>query len=507
MIHNLKFFLLLQFLVLVWTMNSRAEIVPRAAPSLSVHEYLQEVKKQHTGFRSAAASSEGGHLRSQESKLVLAPTFFTNAQYNSNSALGSTVFVPYDALITQTYSAGISQVTTFGLQGKLHYDLLTQNYVNPALSPALNSLATGSGTPSFFFSYANASPVLELTQNLWSNGFGRSTRAAQEMGEAQAMASSHHARFQAQKILVDAEIAYWKLALARETVSLQKEALDRAKKIHEWNQKQAERQLREESDVLQAEALRETRELDLLSSEQDEQASARLFNSFRNISSDNVEETLIKLSSEKVASIRIPQRALLREDVIAAQETAKASIASAVIATERDSPTLDAYVTLALNGQTANAPYIFSNLAGSIPSSFSFARPNQIYGIRFSVPLSFGVLKSSQDGWKKEQHAAEMAYNRKAFEQEQDWKNLESQFAKTKNHFELALRLEKIQEKKLVLERNRLSKGLTITYQVLLFEQDYLLSQLNRVRDQATLLQLVTQMKLFEIPSETGEKE
>jgi hypothetical protein len=66
------------------------------------------------------------------------------------------------------------------------------------------------------------------------------------------------------QILSQAEASYWKLALDRQIVKVQQEALDRAKKIYFWNLEKAKLHLRENSDVLQAEALAKSRELSVL---------------------------------------------------------------------------------------------------------------------------------------------------------------------------------------------------------------------------------------------------
>jgi len=56
---------------------------------------------------------------------------------------------------------------------------------------------------------------------------------------------------------------------------------------------------------------------------------------------------------------------------------------------------------------------------------------------------------------------------------------LNESFSEAKVQLDLAQKLENIQRMKLDAERNRLHQGRTVTYQVLLFEQDYLVAELN----------------------------
>ena len=144
----------------------------QGAEQLSLSSYLIQVKEGNTGVKGAVLSAQGGQLRSEEGTLLLAPTVYSNLQYSRDGKLSQITLLGYSSLDTQNYSLGVSQLTTFGLQAKLHYDILYQSYDNPYTPPSL----TGFNIPT---SFANASPILELTQNLWSNAFGASTRATQ----------------------------------------------------------------------------------------------------------------------------------------------------------------------------------------------------------------------------------------------------------------------------------------------------------------------------------------
>lgn len=461
----------------------------QAATPLSLESYLNQVKEKNEGIKGATSTSTGGFQRSEEAEMLLAPTAFVNFQLSSDSKYTPPVFITYDSINTKVLSFGISQLTTFGLQAKLRYEMMTLDYTN------INTSNLGALASAIPLNVANASPVLELTQSLWNNAFGRATRAQQELSEATALASSYGARFQARNQLAEAEKNYWRLALARQSVAVQTEALDRAQKIFDWTSKQARLHLRENSDVLQSQALRQARTLDLHVSKNEEKAAARAFNSSRNIESDQVEESLTKLDATSITEMTLPNKAPLRDDVRAAQESARATAASSTLAIEKDSPTLEVYGLLALNGQGWGG--VFSNLSDAMAASLSVRRPTQTVGIRFVAPLNLGGTARARDGWRQEQTGAEMSYQRKLFEQEQSWKDLNVSYSDAKSQLELAVELETIQKSKLSNERDRLLRGRTTTYQVLLFEQDYLLAQLTRIRSQATILNLIAQMKLF----------
>lgn len=460
-----------------------------AAP-LSLQDYLEQVKAQNKGVKSSILSSQANELLAPEAQLLLAPTVFANIQVINDAKLNAPLFVIYDSQLTKTFSLGVSQLTTFGLSAKLHYDLSTFNYMNPSFLIPLGPL--GGSIP---FSIVNASPVLELSQNLWSNGFGRSTRAQQEALEAKSLATHFQDRFQAKATVASAESAYWRLALARQVKTVQEEALDRAKKIYEWNLKRSQLQLGDQSDVLQSMAGMQSRELELSMAVTEVRNASRGFNSARNLDSEEVTEELLPIDPELMKKVQPPQRAPFRDDVLAAKEISRAAAANSTMNVERDLPTLDLVASIALNGQQGTT--IFGDIPNAVSNSFTLNRPTETIGIRFSAPLALGLAGQARKGWRDETTAAELSYERKLFEQEQTWKDLITNYQDGKNQLELSEKLEKIQFSKLENERERLKKGRTTTFQVLLFEQDYLLAELTRIRSQANILNLIAQMKLF----------
>ena len=470
-------------------------LTTHAETPFSINDYLNEVSQKNAGIQGSSLSAKASELRANESRLVTALNLYANFETKSDAKITPFSFLQYDRLATNTFSLGVMKTFDFGLQTKLHYDVISLQYLNPQ-----SSLIPGIGT--FFGSpYNVASPVLELSQSLWNNGFGRTTRASKELIEAQNLASSHLNSFQAKNTLVQAELTYWRLAAARQVIEVQNQAIDRAQKIYDWNKNRVNLHLGDEADELQAEALLQSRGLDVLTAQNEERAASREFNSARNQDSDSVPEKLHQLALEDLSSVEIPKRAELREDVRAAKEAARITQANSVIQTEKNLPNLDIYGSFALNGQPQNlmaGPYNGSlSLGQTLGLSVLPNRPSYTLGIRFSMPLDFETVSQSQESWRQEKAAAELTYDRKLFEQEESWKDLNQKLDDSKNHLKLSQVLEVTQKKKLEKEQERLKRGRTTTFQVLLFEQDYLFSQLGRIKDQIALLNVVAQMKLF----------
>ena len=347
--------------------------------------------------------------------------------------------------------------------------------------------------------------MLELSQSLWSNRFGKATQATQDLLEAQALTERFSTRFQARSLLAQAEMSYWRLAASRQAARIQSEALNRAQKIYEWNLRRAKLHLTDPADVIQSEALVKMRELNLVSARNAEKIAARDFNSARNIDSDVVSEDLSELRPELLKEISTPERFAFRDDVRAAEQASRVQAARAIVSQEKDTPTLDLFGSLALNGQPAllsqGNQYLgmsaHSAFGPSFRDSLTFNRPTYTVGIRFQAPLDFSLTSQNREAWLKDQAAADLTYQRKLVEQEQAWQTLSDQLKDARERFQIALTLEEIQKKKLQAEQDRVRRGRSTTYQVLLFEQDFLLSQLGRMDTQTQILSLIAQMRLF----------
>lgn len=452
------------------------------ASSLSLDEYLHQVETGNPGIRANISSKSGSLLHSKEGELLLAPTLFATAQLSTDKRMSSPFFT-YDKLINNSYSLGVGKLTSSGTNVKLSYVINYWNFVGAPITRTAPFIIGNIG-------YYDARPVLEVSQSLWKNGFGSEIRANQELAEAQALASHFGESFKQKIALAEAESGYWHLALARQSLTVQKEALERAKKILDWNERRARLGLGDQTDKFQAQAAFELRQLSWQTSEDEERVASRHFNLLRMKNQETVDESLVSLSTEQIEKLNPPTRAPHREDTQAAEQQSRASSANSKLGQERANPSLDLYGQLAFNGQNAG-------LSPSVSQSFSGDKPTAVVGLKFSAPLDFVTWKNTKEGWAKEREASDLVYQQKVIEQEAEWIELNRRFQDAKKRVVLQASIEKVQKNKLVYEKDRLLRGRTTTYQVLMFEQDYSQAQLTRLQYQAELLTLHAKLKLF----------
>lgn len=441
---------------------------------LSVSQFLEQVRQKNGSYRAASDASEAGRLTEGEGKLLLSPVLFANAEYKDDGKPSPFPGMNYEKIVTQMYSLGVSQQTNFGLQAKAYYSIMDTGY--KGMVPT----------------YSEGRPAIELTQSLWRNDFGTEIRAQVEAETSKQKAKRYDQGFNVQRELVQAESAYWRLNLARQTLEIAKENLVRAEKIFAWAKRRVTLSLADRSDLLQTTAALQARKLDVKSAQDELRSASVAFNSARGALGESVEEKLEPLSADLIGKLKIPERVADRQDVMAAQAQSEAAKALSVMGKERNQPTLEVYGQYAFNSREDNKSDAFSE-------SWDGKRPTKAIGLRFSSPLSFGTLSDDQAGYQKDYHSAQVVLERRRLLQEQDWSDLVARFREAKERLTASEELESAQKEKLEHERKRHERGQTTLSQVLTFETDLLNAQGLHLRTLAEVLQVAAQMKLYEV--------
>lgn len=298
-----------------------------AFATISVDQYLDTVKKQNLSFHSSETQIEGASLQKREADLFFTPKFFFNAQSGYDSKLLSPPFLVFDQVKSDRISAGVSQEFEFGLQARFSYDLNKTEYKGLDLGDKPNP-------------YWDAIPTLELSIPLWGNALGRTSKAKRDLTLQQRTFEQYSASAQGKRTLVEAEIAYWRLSAAQESVEVQNRALKAARDILDYVIVKKRKNLGEEADVLQAQALTEAYRLQLEQAQIEERTARRKFNLFLNVDADTPVAKLTRLDYKKLGQITVPEaRPGDRPDVKASKAQVALARASSQLATEQNKPT------------------------------------------------------------------------------------------------------------------------------------------------------------------------
>lgn len=447
------------------------------ADAVDMATYLEQVKKNNPAYQATEQASKGAKLRATEGTLLYIPTLQVEASRAVDESEATNVNAQGNKNSKNAYSVSLLQNTNFGLSGKLSYG---QNHF-------ITEGAQSSFVP--MADYYRNSPSIELTQSLWKNFFGSETRAQRSAINAAAEATQYAERAKNLGVIMEAQSAYYKLYYAQKTVSAVKESLDAAGKLQNWAKRRMNQSLGEKSDYFQTKATHETRELEYLQAQVDERVAARAYNSMKGIKSDSVTEVLsapTPLSFDKKSF----SEKIWRDDVRAANKQAEAAKAQSLLGKEKNRPTLDLYGKYAWNG-------LGESSSDAQDESFKDDHPSYIVGVKFQMPLAIGKSHDIRKGYEQEALAADLAFRRKAQEQERDYDDLISKIETAQLKNKLAGTLEESQRAKLTEERKRHDRGRTTFFQVLQFEQEYLASQLSKIRTELELHTLLTQLQQY----------
>lgn len=448
------------------------------AAELTLSDYLSQVRGGNGSYEAADKLSDAAQKLSLEAGLLTLPSFFTSFQSQDDRRPPQVVFQA-TRTTTRTIQAGVESQFRFGLSGKLYYQL------SDVALEGLNPTFLARGTRFYL-----ASPVLELNQSLWRNGFGSELAAQQTAMETQQMAAHFRESFTKTMKIAEAESAYWRMASAREVVRIQKNLVERAQKMVDWATRRERLNLGDRADRLQVDALLLSRKVDLDLAEDELRDAGTTFNMHRGRDGSEVLEGLAIPKNAELLKWTAPERKEAREDLKALQKQSEAQVALATANAEKNRPQLDVFGNFSLNALEANT-------ADAIANSSNGDRPIVTVGVRFKTPLALGTTSSVSEGRSQERVAAEVSYRQKKFEQEQDWKNMTLKLEEAKARLKMTEDLVALQESKLVYERERLMRGRTTTFQVLQFEADFGAAELARVRSATAVLNMTTQLKTF----------
>ena len=445
----------------------------------TLENYLEQVQSQSPGLQGAMLLEQSSTELTNESFHLFAPTLFANYEniYDKRPTL-ITAFQGTKTTI-QDFRLGMNKQTNFGLNASAFYDFNNSHVfgVDPLLYPQPHQYVT--------------SLNLQLTQSFLQNGFGRGTNATINAEQARNIAEMYQQRFQRKQILMTAQIRYWQLSIARALVIARQQSLDRTKTFQKLNEKRARLHLIDDVDLTSIIAAVQQRQLELTNSVEQEKVYCRAFNESRNINTDRVPEELTPPAPETINQLPQIKKTTEREDAKAAQANVQVAEQTAIYGRDQRLPKLDAFANFSTNG--LNPTWSDSN-----SETFDTNHPLVTVGGQLSVPLDFSKNKDIRRSYLKQIDGAKKTYQQSLLEDETSWTSLNQQWSDAKVRLGLAIDLRGIQAKKLEQQRRMQQQGKSTTYQVFLFEQDLLDSELLILQTEELALNVYSQMKTYE---------
>ncbi len=449
------------------------------AQSLALSDYLEQVKSKNSQAQALKKNIEAYKNRVEEGEQLTTPQLF--GEYNLVDDKKETMMVNMqgDRTKAMSWKAGLKQQTPFGLLASAY---LTTQRTNIH------------GVSSVFVpqnDWAESAAVLELRQSLWKNSFGAATRGDRDAINAGNRLQWMQNRFALKNLLQEAETTYWTLASLNQIVKLQQGNVERAKKLRDLMSSRLKMKLVDDVDAMQAQASLETRELELKASMDERAAAMRAFQTLRGLDSDSTEELQDLPIQEWLAKPKALPNNPRREDFEMKRAQSLVTEAKAKAGKSKVQPELDVYAKFAANGRDASITESYKEVNVG-------EHPGWMVGVSVSVPLDLLLYSDLNASYRQERQAAQDMMAQANFEEERTWKDSIRRSADAQARFESALNLEKLQEKIVTRERQRLMNGRTTTFQLITQEQTLAAAQIQRVKNQLDFVRTSNGLKTFQ---------
>lgn len=457
------------------------------AKDLSLQEYLRQVKEKNKNFQSVQALKNGVSDKYLSNDLGLSPIMTVKGSMIDDKALVSSS-PTYTVTRTQgqEYSLGLAKKFSTGTSASIDAKVLDANI--DATTPSAISFRRSVGNLGVGFS-----------QSLWKDGFGKSTDLRWQRESFLKDLELRNLDLQERQLLIEAESAFWDLVYHHEETEIRKASLARAKRIEDWVNKRVATGIGDKADALNAKGLVASRELQLLNA-QDELTAAKkrvadfmelesvndlpilaadlkqsrkldlLVNQYLDDSENNTSEKEInskqlKNGNSSNETVEKNKGKILRIDAYFAKLEAKAKKIITKEVEENLKPDLSLEGSYKTNAYEDTA----TNAANRITDS---NHPTMAVGLKLTWLLDSDVKNGTKNAARQEALASDLKSYRKNLESDTAWSEIQRRHSELSQKIISAQLMSQVQTEKSNAERDKLSKGRTVTSQVITAEQD-----------------------------------
>lgn len=458
-----------------------AFLVGPVVQAMNLQEYLNAVQGKNKNLLSIEVNKEAAETRYQQGDLELSPYLSARGFYQDDkSTQYSTNSVINHQQIRQ-YSLGLSKKFSTGTQASVTSSLQAVNSEGVAGASAINA-ENHTGTLG-----------VGLSQSLWKDFLGEQTQLRWKRESLQKKMEISSVDLQKRQFLADAEGAYWDYIYLQSELELRKSSLERAKRIEAWVSSRVSNGIGDKADILNAQGLVAGRELELIGT-RDElrtlqeklalQLELKPEEAFPNIEGDlgalRGIEKLIDGSGQKIT----------RLDAYLSTLDSEVKSVAASEATEKVKPDLTLDAQYKTNGYDSTDSATLNKMTNSDKPTFGI-------GMTFTWALDWDSKSAVRTTAAKDALTAQYKKEKKAQEGESAWREL------SRRHFELTARIKaatelaRVQVAKAAAERDKLSKGRSVTSNVITAEQDAAESELTLAKLKAEQRKLESMGRLF----------
>lgn len=448
---------------------SRFAFAADASP-LTLDSYLSQVAEKSPALEASRKSRQAMDLKPLEIAMVYSPVFNAGYTFVDSQTEPTSLTSPEQTKVTN-WQVGLAKKWFTGTTTSLSYGMSNTRLIFPALTGPMAAFSSFLPPASSY----DAKPTFTVSQSLLRDFMGGITDGGIDKVKHASKAGERLTAYGQQATLLQAEMAFWSLALARATVDFKKKSLERTTKINEWTERRVKLNLADQADLLQTNAALRLRALDLKMAEEEAESASRKFNSARGVEGYEVSEQLPEMGPRIDEAGTAPVEAIERLDVQAARENLASAEATAKETFYRSLPDLSVFGSITGNGHDLTASEAHSKaMTGDWPA--------WTIGATFIAPLDLITLARVRKGYDSDFEASKASFRKTELEAKQDWEALKNKWIAVKARLNLALEVLKLQMERVTVDQKRLENGRILTYQFLTTQEDLDSAQLTYLR-------------------------
>ena len=457
----------------------------KACWALNLDGFLDQVKNRHRGLKSYEISKEAAMDRMDAGDISLVPVLTLKGSWLEDKKQPN--FLGASSSQSTLYTLGLSKKLSTGTQINLSAQALgseNKDLQNPALTS--------------FQKYAQGSLGVAVSQSLWKDFFGASTRLRREREATQQLTEMNSYDLQQKQLLIDAETTYWDFIYLREELLQRKSSLDRAQKIESWVRRRANDGIADRADSLNAQALVATRKLQLLITQDEVMAIEKSMKSLLEISdSEMLPELLGQIDTKR--DIKGKFKSSLKNNFRVVRLDAYLSQLEAKNQKTISQQVEDSYKSdLTLMGSyNTNS---FEPTGSTFDATKNWDKkefPTTTVSLTWTYIFDTSTKSAARTSVRKDALAAQLRSERKSLESDMAWQELLRRNSELDKKIEAVRNISLLQKERTKAEQLKFSKGRSITANVINSEQDAAEAELNLIKLLAEQRKLESQSQLF----------
>lgn len=445
------------------------------AQALSIDEYINLAKQKNPLLKSYQESVESADLKTKAAEIDLAPVLTFGYVSTNDNSRPSQLGTDREA---EVYNLGIAKKFFTGTLVKL--DAQTGEFHN-----------TGVLIPGFD-QYSTGSVGVTIQQSLWKDSFGHGTRTKVSRLEKLAQVEKLGAELQARLALYDVESNYWDYALAQEDLRLKKANLERAQKIDKWTANRVSNGISDRADLMNAKALMALREAQFIAA--DEELKTQEVRLRDNLQLPEDEKTPV--ISADLGAARPYLINLIKMKNVEKIEARIASLEAEARLLVADETVDGLRPDLSVFGNYTTTSYDRDhNQAVSDMTKDDY--PKNSIGVNLTWVFETGAKSATRDAAKKDVLAAKYKAEKRRSEGQDAWTDLIRKYDVLKKSVTTLEKVAGYQRERAKAEQDKLSKGRTVTANVVLAETDAAEAEINLLRIRSSLRKLEASSLFF----------